>query len=943
MSAYMTSLPKAYDPKLIEERLYALWEEGRFFQADASSKKKPYCIVMPPPNVTGFLHMGHALVNTIQDILIRWHRMQGFEALWIPGTDHAGIATQGIVERNLFAKTGKKRADFSREEFLEEVWIWKEKSEGQILGQLKKLGCSCDWSRLRFTMDEGNNQAVRSCFKKMYDEGFIYRGDYLVNWDPVQQTALSDDEVEHEEKASFLWHIRYPLESGEGFITVATTRPETMLGDTAVAVHPHDERYKHLIGEKILLPLTARLIPIIADPFVEKEFGSGAVKITPAHDFNDFETGLRHQLPRINILTPDAHINEVGGKFTGLTVEAARKEIVDELKKLNLIEKIEPHTLRVGLSYRSKAVIQPYLSKQWFVKMTHFKEKLISCVKNKRVKLIPPHWEQTYFHWIENLRDWCISRQIWWGHRIPIWYHRETGEILCSDEPGTPQRVQENSELWIQDSDVLDTWFSSALWPFSTLGWPEKTTELKKFYPTSTLITGHDILFFWVARMILMGEYIQDAPPFHEAFLHGLIYGKSYWRTNEGMISYLSQEEKKKYDLGAPIPSDVESKWEKMSKSKGNVIDPLEIISEYGTDALRIALTSSVTQARQIDLDLRKFEEFKNFANKLWNGARFVLLNLEGLSQETLSEGLDFSLLSLEDQWILSVLEKAKQEINQSLTQYAFDRAAIRGYEFFWNDFCAVYVEISKPILFGKRGSPSDKTNKQKLLLILLLNALRLLHPITPFITEELFSNLKAQFPNLLLPQTSDLYTLDAIEALLAPACIVAPYPQAIDEYKTDPSVEKDFTAINEIVRIIRNIRTEMQMPPSEKTNLYLIGKKNSPARLLTASNQNILLALTPTTEIFFTEEEPSLFGSSALFEDLKLMIPIPDSFRLKEKARLEKEKEKEEKLCKSTEEKLKNEEFRSRAPREIVEKLENALLNSKKQLEEISLKLKSL
>src|SRR3990167_6175294 len=629
----MASLPKSYDPKLVEEKWYAFWEKGGFFRAHSLSEKKPYCIVIPPPNVTGVLHMGHALVDTLQDILIRWKRMQGFEALWVPGTDHAGIATQTVVERHLLKTTGKRRKDFSREEFLERVWDWKEKSQHQILGQLKKLGCSCDWDRLRFTMDEENNLAVRTAFKKMYDDGLIYQGDYLVNWDPVAQTALSDDEVENEEKDSFLWHIKYPLANGKGHLTVATTRPETMLGDTAVAVHPEDERYKKWIGEKIQLPLTDRLIPIIADPFVDRTFGSGAVKITPAHDFTDFEVGGRHNLPRINIMTSDGRINENGGKYEGLTMEEARVAVLADLKKERLLLKTEPHKLRIGHSYRSKAIIQPYLSKQWFVKMSVFKDKLIQIVKEKKVELIPPHWEATYFHWIENLRDWCISRQIWWGHRIPIWYNKsDPSKMICHAE-GTPPEVAKNPHLWEQDNDVLDTWFSSALWPFAVLGWPHKTKELKKFYPTSVLVTGHDILFFWVARMILMGEYALKEVPFHQAFLHGLIYGKSYWRKNkDGSIAYLSPDEKKKYDLGSPLPSDVESKWEKMSKSKGNIIDPLEIIDEYGTDAMRLALCSSVTHARQIDLDLRRFEEFKNFANKVWNGARFVFMNLEGFT-----------------------------------------------------------------------------------------------------------------------------------------------------------------------------------------------------------------------------------------------------------------------------------------------------------------------
>jgi valyl-tRNA synthetase len=938
----MSSLPKSYDPKLVEEKWYAFWEKEGFFRADPHSSKKPYCIVIPPPNVTGVLHMGHALVNTLQDILIRWKRMQGFEALWVPGTDHAGIATQMVVEKNLLAKTGKRRKDFEREEFLEHVWNWKNLSEGQILGQLKKLGCSCDWSRLRFTMDDGCNRAVRACFKKMFDKGLVYRGDYLVNWDPVTQTALSDDEVEHEERDSFLWHVRYPLASGKGHITVATTRPETMLGDTAVAVHPDDERYKHIVGQQIRLPLTERLIPVISDPFVDPSFGSGAVKITPAHDFTDYETGHRHKLPFLNIMTPDGRINDQGGPFAGLGVDEAREEIVRQLKKLNLLEKVEPHKLRVGLSYRSKAVLQPFLSKQWFVKMSHFKEKLISAVKEKRVALIPSHWEPTYFHWIENLRDWCISRQLWWGHRIPIWYNKSNrDDFFCYEGEGTPPQVLKNPEMWEQDGDVLDTWFSSGLWPLSVLGWPEKTPELKKFYPTSVLVTAHDILFFWVARMILMGEYIASEVPFKETFLHGLIYGKSYWRsTKEGSIAYIGGEEKKKYDLGASLPSGVESKWEKMSKTKGNVIDPLEVIDQYGTDAMRIALSSSVTHARQIDLDQRKFEEFKNFANKVWNGARFVFMNIEGLTSAELAKGLDLSLLSLEDRWILSVLGRTIGEMGQSLENYAFDRAAMRSYEFFWNDFCAVYVELSKPVLFGKAGTAEHRANKQKLLVILLLASIRLLHPITPFITEELFGVLRGQFP-LLKPLKIDPYTQEAIQALLSPACIAAPFPAVADPNDIDACIEADFATMNEMVRAIRNIRTEMQIPPQEKTELLLFGP-SSREKTLAENHTSILLALTPTLQVSFVENEPSSFGATAMVGHLKLFIPIPESLKGKETARLEKEREKLEKLIESTTAKLSNPDFKARAPAEIVQKLEHTLAQSKKQLQDIIAKLKS-
>ena len=928
-------LAKAYDPKLVEEKWYTFWEKGGYFKADPNSGKEPFCIVIPPPNVTGVLHMGHALVDTLEDILIRWKRMQGFEALWVPGTDHAGIATQTVVEKHLFAKTGKRRKDFGREEFLEHVWAWKEKSEAQILHQIKKLGCSCDWSRLRFTMDEQLSKAVQTCFKKMFDDGLIYQGDYLVNWDPVAQTALSDDEVEHEDAESFMWYIQYPFADGSGFLVVATTRPETMLGDTGVAVHPEDPRYKLAIGKEVRLPISGRLIPIVADHFVDPKFGTGAVKLTPAHDFNDFEVARRNNLPLLNILTPDAKINEHGDKYMGLTVDEARVAIVAQLKAENLLVKIEPHINRIGRSYRSKAVVQPYLSKQWFVRVTHFKEALISAVKEKRVELIPPHWEQTYYHWIENLRDWCISRQLWWGHRIPIWYDKTdpTAAPICYVGEGTAP----DPERYEQDVDVLDTWFSSSLWPFSVFGWPDKTDDLKTFYPTSTLITGHDILFFWVARMIMMGEYVMKEVPFKQTFLHGLIYGKSYWRTGkDGSATYVGIEEKKAYDLGGPIPSDVQSKWEKMSKSKGNVIDPIEVIEEYGTDALRMALTSSVTHARQIDLDLRRFEEYKNFANKIWNGNRFVFMNLEGLEPYDFAQGLDVSLFTLEDRWILSSLSKTVAEMNKCLTEYTFDRAATRGYEFFWNDFCAVYLELAKPVLTGKFGTAAGKKNKQKLLVILLLSAIRLLHPITPFITEEVFSSLK-DFFGLLPSGATDIYTKEAVAALNSPACIKAPYPTVLGE--VDLETEKTFSYMNELVRTVRNLRAEMKIPPQEKTELIISGLDFVTAQ----ENQSVILALTPTTKIEFAHVGKSILGASHLVGNLKLTIPISDALLQKEKERLVKELAKSQDLLKSTQAKLGNEGFRAKAPKEVVDKLLQVEDQTTRQIAEMTHKLSKI
>ena len=930
---------KSYDPKLVESRLYAFWEKEGFFKADATSQKKPYTIVIPPPNVTGVLHMGHALVDTLQDILIRWKRMCGFEALWVPGTDHAGIATQTVVERHLMKTLGKRRSDFSREEFLSHVWAWKEESESQILGQLKKLGCSCDWSRLSFTMDETRNKAVVTMFKKMFDDGLIYRGDYLVNWDPVSQTALADDEVEHEEQDSFLWHIRYPIEGKKEFLVVATTRPETLLGDTAVAISMKDERYSHLLGSSVILPIVGRRLPIIADTYVDPQFGTGVVKVTPAHDPNDYEMGLRHNLPMINIMTPDGKINENGGKFSGLSMQEARKAIAQELKSLGLIEKIMPHKNRVGISYRSKAIIEPYLSKQWFVKLSQFKSLLIEVVKEKKVNLIPESFESTYLHWIHNLRNWCVSRQLWWGHRIPIWYNKEDPkQMICYAGEGLPPEVEKNPDLWKQDEDVLDTWFSSALWPFSVFGWPNKTDDLKKFYPTSTLVTGHDILFFWVARMIVMGEYAFDTAPFKDVFLHGLIYGKSYWKhTEDGQIAYLSAKERDLYDKGQPVPAHIQSKWEKMSKSKGNIIDPLEIIDAFGTDAMRMALSSSATHARQIDLDRRRFEEFKNFANKVWNGARFIFMNLETVDFST---GIDHSILSLEDRWILSLLNRIIRDVNTHLDSYAFDKAALSAYDFFWKEFCAYYLELTKPILFGKSGTPQEKSNKQKILLVVLCNALRLLHPIAPFITEELFQLLKTQFGEIL--PTDDLYLKETLLALKSPACIVAPYPKVLRELDIDADIEEAFAFMDKLVHSVRTIRASMQLPPGTATDLYIVGKKTQLAMI--EKNQVILKALVRLNTLHLSEEEtPFPFSSTALIEDIKLIIPLPEEMREKEKARLLKEQDKLINQQNTARAQLANPDFVAKAPAQLVAKLETVLAHAEAELLEIAKKIKDL
>lgn len=945
-------LPKTYDPLSVEEKWYRFWEEHQLFYADAHSKKPPYCIILPPPNVTGSLHMGHALVDTVQDTLIRWKRMCGYEALWLPGVDHAGIATQAVVERHLIATTGKRRKDFSREEFLSHVWAWKELNEKNIVQQLKKVGCSCDWSKQRFTMDEASNKAVRKAFKIMFDKGLIYQGDYLVNWDPVTQTALADDEVEHEEKESFLWHLQYPLDDNSGFIQIATTRPETMLGDVAVAVAPNDKRYAHLIGKHVILPIVGRKLPIIADHFVDPEFGSGAVKITPAHDFNDYEIALRQNLEMINIMTPDGKINDLGGEFAGLSMLEARQKILTRLKAEGFFIKAEPHTHRIGISYRSKCVIEPYLSKQWFVKMSSFKEKLLQVVKNGSVSMIPKHWESTYFHWIEHLRDWCISRQLWWGHRIPIWYHKEDPtQILCYDGDDEPQEVKNNPSMWIREEDVLDTWFSSALWPFSTLGWPDSTAELKKFYPTSTLITGHDILFFWVARMILMGEFIMEQVPFHETFLHGLIYGKSYWRHDAyGQVAYVSQEERLSYDLGTTPPRDVSSKWEKMSKTKGNVIDPLEIIDAYGADAMRMALLSSLTHARQIDLDRRRFEEFKNFSNKLWNSARFVLMNLQAtdtlpaLSSAALCEGLDLTLLSLEDLWILSSLNKTILQGELHLTAYEFDKASQLFYSFFWDQFCAYYMEIAKPTLFGKLGTPSVRTNKQKLLLIVLLASIRLMHPIVPFITEEIFQRIKTLFPHLSLNSAKDAYTQDALKALTSSSCMISPYPKG-DEQSVSSSVEADFETVKNILYHVRNIRGEMQLSPGTACELYVVADASLYEVMLLKKNTAILSSLVKIKSIYFEEHCPQhlQFSANTRAGNLQLIIPLPEEMKEKEKNRLLNQQEKLELQLKDLEIKLANKEFTERAPQALVENTRKAYTDAQTKLKEIQEKLERM
>lgn len=943
----MAELPKSYEAKSIDSKWNAFWESKGFYKASNQSSKPSYCIVMPPPNITGVLHMGHALVSTLQDILIRWKRMSGFEALWVPGTDHAGISTQTVVEKHLQRTEGKKRTDYTREEFLAHIWKWKEENENIIVNQLKKLGCSCDWDRKCFTMDPHKNKAVRVMFKKLFDEGLIYRGDYLVNWDPVTQTAIADDEVEYDERQSFLWYFKYPLADKSGFVHIATTRPETMLGDTAIAVSPKDPRFVHLIGKHVVQPLTNRIIPIIADMHVDPEFGTGMVKITPAHDPNDYVMGHTHNLDFITMMTPDGKVNENGAKFEGMTMLEARKAVKEEMEMMGYLEKIEPHTLRVGVSYRSKAVIEPFISKQWFVRMEGFKEKLRGAIDNNLVELIPENWVNTYFYWIDNLRDWCISRQLWWGHRIPIWYNVDDPEkMICYDGDGVPKEVEQGPDLWVQDNDVLDTWFSSALWPFSTLGWPDPTEDLKKFYPNSVLVTGHDILFFWVARMLAMGEYAMGKFPFPQVFLHGLIYGKSYWRENKGGgITYVPEKDRLEYELGKPIPSDVHSRWEKMSKSKGNVIDPNEVIDAYGTDAMRMALCASATQAREIDLDRRRFEEWKNFANKVWNGARFVLMNLdEGFTAATLSSGLDPQQLGLEDRWILSVLNRTVKDVNEHLLNYAFDQAASEAYDFFWKEFCAYYVEIVKPILFGKAGTPEQRTTKQKILVIVLCQAIRLLHPMAPFITEELFQILKNRFAGIEANGNVDPYTYELVKALQTEACIVAPFPTLTQKSDIDPEIELTFNLVQKVIYTIRNIRGEMKLNPGVATDVYIVGSDRDQEFKIVKDHLHLLSALVRIEKAQAYTEEPSLeFASTATLGGLKILIPMPQELLQQEATRLAKEQERLVAQRDKTKTQLDNKDFVDRAPPALIEKQKTLLASTLVELEQIEQKMRKI
>jgi valyl-tRNA synthetase len=869
-----SKLPKGYEPREVEEKWYAVWEQAGFFRANENSPKPHYSIVIPPPNVTGVLHMGHALNNTLQDILCRWKRMTGHEVLWMPGTDHAGIATQNVVEKQL-AGEGKDRHELGREKFIERVWQWREESGGQIINQLKRLGASCDWERERFTMDEGLSRAVREVFVRLFEEGLIYRDNRLINWCPRCHTALSDLEVEHEEKKGHLWHLRYPVQGTDRFLVVATTRPETMLGDTAVAVNPGDERYADLIGRKVLLPLVDREIPIIADEYVDMEFGSGAVKITPAHDFNDFEIGKRHDLEFINILDESGDINENGGSYDGLERYEARRKVVADLEAQGLIEKIDDYANAVGECYRCRTVIEPYMSKQWYVDVKPLAKEAIAAVEEGRTKIVPQQWEKTYYEWMYNIQDWCISRQIWWGHRIPAWFCDACGEITVSRQDPTECAHCGSADIR-QETDVLDTWFSSALWPFSTMGWPDQTETLAKFYPTSCLVTGFDILFFWVARMMMMGIKFMGEIPFTEVYIHALV------RDAQG---------------------------QKMSKSKGNVIDPLTVIEEYGTDAFRFTLAAFAAMGRDIKLSTERIAGYRNFANKLWNASRFALMNLEDFDPEKVN--LDKLELTLADRWILSRLSETAKEVDTALTGYKFNDAANALYSFTWHSFCDWYIELIKDELYG--DDPQAKACAQAVLFTVLEQLLRLLHPFMPFITEEIWQALPGRRPE---------------KSIMHAAC-----PNG-EDLPVDAEGAEKMERIMDVVKAIRNIRGEMDVAPSRQIAAVLDCKSESSAAVM-REGEGYVKALARVNDLICgVEVERPAQAATQVAGEVEILLPLAGLIDVgEEEKRLEKEIAKVEKDVAMFSKKLSNEKFVSNAPPEVLEKDRGKLAAAEEKL----------
>ena len=858
----MVQLDKKYDPRQVEEHWGAFWLENQLFHADENLDKETYTIVIPPPNITGSLHMGHAFNNTLQDILVRWKRMSGMNALWQPGTDHAGIATQNVVEKQLHAE-GSDREKLGREDFIKRVWKWRDESGGTIGNQLRKLGCSLDWERDRFTMDEGLSKAVREVFVTLYEEGLIYQGDYIINWCPRCHTALSDLEVEYEDQKGHLYNIKYKFKDEDRHLTVATTRPETLLGDTAVAINPSDERYQGLHGKTLIVPLAGRAIPLIEDDYVDLSFGSGALKVTPAHDPNDFEIGQRHQLESINVMNPDATMNDKAGPdYQGLDRFDCRNKVIADLETAGLLAGIEDHQNSVGHCYRCRTVVEPYLSKQWFVKAKPLAESALDAVRNGSIKIIPKFWEKTYFEWMENIRDWCISRQIWWGHQIPAWHCADCKGITVRRE--TPEKCGEcDSKNIVQETDVLDTWFSSALWPFSTLGWPEQTETLKKFYPTSVLCTGFDILFFWVARMIMMGLKMMKDVPFHQVYIHALI------RDAEGL---------------------------KMSKTKGNVIDPLDMMEKYGTDALRFTLAAFAAQGRDIKLAEERIEGYRNFCNKLWNASRFAFMNLEdyqGTSE--LNTALKHSPA---DRWILSRLNSTSRDVNAALEEFKFNEAASAVYKFIWNEFCDWYIELSKSSLLKKRP---EQQAAQNVLVHVLSASLKLLHPFMPFITEEIWQKLPTGENEKSIMTTS--------------------FPK-FEADKTDPDIERRLGLMMDVITAVRNIRGEMNLGPGLTLPLMIKTDDAEKTQIILDSSRSINeLARVTLGEVNSNVVKPKVAASSVL-DGLDIIVPLEGMMDFaEERSRIEKELKKIEKDLIFLDKKLSNQNFVKKAPSEIIEK----------------------
>ena len=870
-----TELLKAYEPKEVERRIYDFWMQGGYFHAEPDPEKEPYTIVIPPPNITGQLHMGHALDETMQDILIRWKRMQGYSALWLPGTDHASIATEAkIVEA--MRREGVTKEDLGREGFLDRAWEWKEKFGGRIIEQLKLLGSSCDWDRLRFTMDEGCSKAVRHVFVKLYEKGLIYRGERIINWCPNCRTAISDAEVEFEEKEGSFWHLRYPLADGSGFIELATTRPETMLGDTAVAVHPEDGRYRHLVGKNVILPLVNKEIPIVADEYVEMDFGTGVVKITPAHDPNDFEVGQRHDLPVINVMDDGGVINENGGKYAGMPALEARKQIVKDLEEGGFLIKIEPIKHNVGTCSRCHTVVEPRVSTQWFVKMEPLAKPAVDVVREGKIQFIPERMDKIYYNWMENIKDWCISRQLWWGHRIPAWYCQDCGETVVS-ETGADTCPKCGGKHLRQDEDTLDTWFSSALWPFSTLGWPENTEELNYFYPTDTLVTGYDIIFFWVARMIFSGLEHMDGIPFKTVFFHGLV------RDAQGR---------------------------KMSKSLGNGIDPVEVIDQYGADALRFTLVTGNSPGNDMRFSDEKVAASRNFANKIWNAARFIHMNIDGKNVPCeLPEAL-----TLEDRWIVSRFNSLAKEMTENLDKFELGIAVAKLYDFLWDDFCDWYIELAK---IRMNGEDEDSAQAARQVLTWTMSStLRLLHPFMPFITEEIWQS---------LPHEGE-------------ALIVAGWP-VYDASHAFPEEEAKMAKVMELITAVRTRRSEMNVPPSKKAHLYVETgdgeafetEKNAIARLAYCSGVEIGAG--------FQVGEGAVTVVTAACKGYLPMDDLVD--KAAETARLRKELENASKQLANVEAKLSNETFLGKAPQNVIDgvKQNGEKLKEKVRMIEESLK----